>query len=754
MSFFTQASFVMDPNVYGVGKLYVPKPGDGSADLNFTRASSGTRINKNGYIERARTNLFTQSNDFNHSSWAKTDSVVTGGQPGYDGTNDAWKLEITSNSGRLVKTVSINNLNCISFYVKAGSLGFVRLHLNVSQHPIADFDLSNGTVANSNIGTATSVYATSVDMGNGWYRVSLVTDVAGSIIELYPMVAANNLGATSGYIYIQDAQLEAGTVASNYIDTTSSNLLLQSNTFSTTWSAVNASVTGGQTGYDGTNAAWKLESTLAGVSASVRQFIAINGVSTYSVYAKAGNVNFINLYCASSGTPFYAWFNLSTGAVATTAGDIDTSITSVGGGWYRVTLTGLNPNQRVDIYPANTNGSYITAVGEYIYIQDAQLNYGLVATDYVETTNGIVTVGPFNNIPRLNYGADGCPALLLEPQRTNMFSKSDYFSLWGDWITIQTILLINRAQSPEGYLNATLIEESSANSEHKIYRTTPMSVSSSYVYTLSVFAKSGGRNVIRFLTSDGILSKEVFFNLSTGSVGTSQYMDSAKMEDYGNGWYRCSATFYNLSSTMDITLSNALDDETIVYTGASSKRLYLYGIQLEQSNYVTSYIPTVGASATRITESCYKTGASALIGQTEGTIFWEIQVNTPIAAANENILNIDNGVGFGNTMYISKGADGKFYGEIYVSATAQAAFVSNVITAGRYKCALAYANNNSAFFVNGVQVGATDTSCSVPATSRIQIGNGALGPSDNLTKQLILFPTRLSNADLARLTSL
>lgn len=589
MSFFTQASFVMDPNVYGVGKLYVPKPGDGSADLNFTRASSGTRINKNGYIERARTNLFTQSNDFNHSSWAKTDSVVTGGQPGYDGTNDAWKLEITSNSGRLVKTVSINNLNCISFYVKAGSLGFVRLHLNVPQHPIADFDLSNGTVANSNIGTATSVYATSVDMGNGWYRVSLVTDVAGSIIELYPMVAANNLGATSGYIYIQDAQLEAGTVA----------------------------------------------------------------------------------------------------------------------------------------------------------------------TDYIQTTASTVTVGPFNNIPRLNYGADGCPALLLEPQRTNMFSKSDYFSLWGDWITIQTILLINRAQSPEGYLNATLIEESSANSEHKIYRTTPMSVSSSYVYTLSVFAKSGGRNVIRFLTSDGILSKEVFFNLSTGSVGTSQYMDSAKMEDYGNGWYRCSATFYNLSSTMDITLSNALDDETIVYTGASSKRLYLYGIQLEQSNYVTSYIPTVGASATRITESCSKTGLSSVIGQTEGTLFVDFVFNglenfgTPLSV-NDGSTN--------NYIWLTTFNDGTIRGELFNGA-AQASLSTTGTVGQRYKVAFAYKTNDFAFYVNGVQISTQSSgstfSGSVLSRLDFDLTNGAsfakVGEEIN---QTLLFKTRLSNADLARLTSL
>jgi hypothetical protein len=88
-----------------------------------------------------------------------------------------------------------------------------------------------------------------------------------------------------------------------------------------------------------------------------------------SIYAKAGNVNFIAFYIASSGPDIYSWFNLSTGATGSGAGEIDKTITSVGGGWYRVTLTGLNPDQRIDVYAANANGSYLTDSGEYIYIQ-------------------------------------------------------------------------------------------------------------------------------------------------------------------------------------------------------------------------------------------------------------------------------------------------------------------------------------------------------------------------------------------------
>ena len=68
--------------------------------------------------------------------------------------------------------------------------------------------------------------------------------------------------------------------------------------------------------------------------------------------------------------------------------------------------------------------------------------------------------------------------------------------------------------------------------------------------------------------------------------------------------------------------------------------------------------------------------------------------------------------------------------------------------------AMAYANNNTAFFVDGVQVGVTDTSCTIPATNRIQLGQGLLGASDCLSNDLKLYNTRLTNAELQQLTTI
>ena len=62
----------------------------------------------------------------------------------------------------------------------------------------------------------------------------------------------------------------------------------------------------------------------------------------------------------------------------------------------------------------------------YIYIQDAQLEQGLVARDYIETTTAAVEGGITDNVPRLDYTDSSCPALLLEPQRTNLVPNSEY----------------------------------------------------------------------------------------------------------------------------------------------------------------------------------------------------------------------------------------------------------------------------------------------------------------------------------------
>ena len=103
----------------------------------------------------------------------------------------------------------------------------------------------------------------------------------------------------------------------------------------------------------------------------------------------------------------------------------------------------------------------------HIYIQDAQLEAGLVATDYIETTSSTAQAGILEDMPRLDYsGGASCPALLLEPQRTNVLPYSEYFN---GWTQLNTISADNSATSPEGVQNAAKLVASSGYSNKVIY---------------------------------------------------------------------------------------------------------------------------------------------------------------------------------------------------------------------------------------------------------------------------------------------
>ena len=67
MSVISKASLVQIPSGYGEDKLYSEIPNTTAGDFTFKRASTGTRVNADGYIEEVPWNKLTYSEDF--SSW-------------------------------------------------------------------------------------------------------------------------------------------------------------------------------------------------------------------------------------------------------------------------------------------------------------------------------------------------------------------------------------------------------------------------------------------------------------------------------------------------------------------------------------------------------------------------------------------------------------------------------------------------------------------------------------------------------------
>ncbi len=547
-----------------------------------------------------------------------------------------------------------------------------------------------------------------------------------------------------------------------YIEKGYENLLLQSNNFDTTWILNNVSVTSGQSGYDGSNDAWLLEATSSGSYRVLFQTFNKTGINSFSCYAKQGTTEWLMLRLNSNAR---VSFNLSNGTLGTQYSTIiKSTIEDVGGGWYRISITSAENITFCGINLSNADYTYVSDAGDNVYIQDAMLNQGLVAYPYIETTTAPVAGGIVEDMPRLDW-ASGAPSLLLEPSRTNVMLYSEYFDGFS-FNTEDTTLVANSEIGPEGLQNAYKITADAVFNYHRI-RQVLISTSIGSSYTRSIFAKSNGHNFILFRFSQiSASNKNVSFNISTGEVDfQSSVFNNAAVEDYGNGWYRCWATFISDDPTMEWNLRSqpttqiGTDDGIDRYTGDSESGAYIYGAQFEEGSYPTSYIPTYGVSQTRLEDDCYKTGLSSYIGQNEGTLFieWEQKLSDDVYA----MFGLNDGLNNNRVNLVLNQSGNSRLGLVYrVNSVSHYSNVNiqslNVGTI--YKAAIVYTQTTLKMYLNGtIVVNETGFSASGGTFNELNFKLQSSGSSFIFTmptNQTLVFPTALSDSECIELTTI
>ena len=526
------------------------------------------------------------------------------------------------------------------------------------------------------------------------------------------------------------ARASTGTIvnADGLIEQVPYNRIEQSNTFDNTWSVGNSTITEGQADKDGGTSAWVIASTTIGSETRIRQSqtFTVGEVIALSCYMKAGTVNFgiVRTYSIAGGGR--VWFNLLNGTVGTENSGLTGSIESVGGGWYRCSITGVvTTSGAIDIAPAPADNDYLAnAVGESIYIQDAQLDSGSTAKTYYPTTTRL-------NVPRVTYKDNANGSLLLEPQRTNSLSYSEDFSnaAWvklGQGVGSTPIVTPNYAISPDGTLNASRLQCDLNGGNTTSDR--------SWIYQ-SISTITGDNTFSLYVKNNS--NEDITFSLTNGSSETVVILSDDK-------WHRLS-TVRSGGGQPRIGLIGGV--------GASDNAdLLIYGAQLEAGSYATSYIPTSGTTVTRNQDASSTTGLSDVIGQTEGTLF--VEINKDFAEVSERYLAIGDGT-TSNRIMIIGGTGGSIRG--FISNGGAIQFDNSTGSAvGNHKIALAYAANDIAFYVDGVQI-ALDTSATIPAVGNFYLGTHEAGFTERLNgsaNQAQLYKTRLTNTELATLTTI
>jgi hypothetical protein len=403
----------------------------------------------------------------------------------------------------------------------------------------------------------------------------------------------------------------------------------------------------------------------------------------------------------------------------------------------------------VDTPVRTTSGTYT----EYIVANSGNNVLNLRADDgaFVGSIDNVsvIEITDDTDLPRINY-TNGEGSLLLEPQSTNLITYSEDYTDVNTWIKGQVTLDSNNIISPDGTKNASKLTISGGTP----YLGNTKILTANNTYTVSCFVKKGTNRWVR-LTNITSGTTGAWFDLENKVVGSrSPSSLSSSIKSYGNDWYKIQNTFiaqYGSANTF-LGLSDSDNQTSSTQIGNT---VYVWGFQIEELSYATSYIPTNGSTVTRLADVCNNAGSSDLINSTEGVLYAEIsalsddQTNRAITLSdgtNNNVVQI----------FYATGSSNKIRFQIRVNGVGgdNLDFTTTNYTIKNYnKIAIKYKLNDAQVWINGTKIH-TDLNSGVPnSLSQIDFNyaNTGLDFYGNV-KCVAVFKEALDNDQLERLT--
>lgn len=401
-------------------------------------------------------------------------------------------------------------------------------------------------------------------------------------------------------------------------------------------------------------------------------------------------------------------------------------------------------------------GIWATKTGSSMAYNDQNNNYKptpfSVTRDSIATRvnkQGLIEVVGKDKL-RIDYTDSTKGVALLEPTRTNLITYSEQLS---NWSNIQNVTVTDDvAISPDGGQNASRINETTSSSVHRLFLGPTVS---SAKHTYSVFLKKGTRSWA-YLRLDGAQSDQrTWFDLENGVLGTVNADHIASIENFGNGWYRCTVSI--AGTTYDTTplaiLALATDNNASSYTGSTDEYIYAWGGQLEAGSYATSYIPTSGSTYQRQSDVANGAGNSEVFNDSEGVLFADIA-----ALANDltyRVFGLSDGSTSNRIIFYYNPSSNNI--ELFISSggASQATLSLTLSDIKLYqKVAVKYKSNDIGLWINGFEVG-TDTSATMPSGLNELAFDNSTGTQNfyGKAKEIGVYDAVLTDAELEALTS-
>jgi hypothetical protein len=277
-------------------------------------------------------------------------------------------------------------------------------------------------------------------------------------------------------------------------------------------------------------------------------------------------------------------------------------------------------------------------------------------------------------------------------------------------------------------------------------------------------------------------------------TGSNVQVHSIGSQNYPNGWVRIYYSFRYTSGTRNyIQFKHDLDGSGLTLAAQNTRGVYLWGAQLEQGPFPTSYIPTpTNGTATRVTDYAYIDGDklntfkddksmtivdtvsitgyhgnTTMVNSSEQryTQIWRLE-NYPFPSTPSNQFDPPLGFNYGQ-FFAYQSTDHRYFNgsvtphtigmygsmfnqvENYLGFPPYTLAVNNYITdATTITTAMTMRSNNYIFVTNGTLLSTTSNYFAGANNNYFQIG-----PLNGYFKRLAVYNTQLSNAEMISITT-
>ena len=376
-----------------------------------------------------------------------------------------------------------------------------------------------------------------------------------------------------------------------------------------------------------------------------------------------------------------------------------------------------------------------------------------------------------SGIPRLDYfasgGTVGCPALLVEPSGTNSIRNNSMVgavvgspgTIPTNWIVggvglTQQIVAVG-TENGVSYIDLRLSGTATASTATLSFESaTQIAALTGQTWTISSYLKtislpsppSSFSLAITERNSGGGIVVQQTTNVSLTS-NLARYTYSPTLNGGATTAFAQPRLFFNLvvGQTYDFTVR-------VGYP------------QMELGSVATSVIPTTTAAVTRNADVVLVSGAvSGSIGQLSGTIYAEVDAR--LLSTNRSLLSLTLNSNTTDFINFQINTSNRLFARIRNKTGSLVDVVASGVTttAGIHKLACSYSSGDITFALDGVVIG-TNTNANTDFTAALNCVLLGAGPgaatggtqSAFLNDRILaaaLYTTRLSNAELAALTS-